>query len=72
VDDLFDRAALGFRPPSLGGIAHRDQRHRQRVLGQPEQFSQFVLVTAVERGQRGADAVGAGGEAELLYRAVDG
>ena len=72
VHDFLDRPAPWLRPPALRGISHRDQRHGQRVGRQAEQFTQLLLVPAVERGQRGADAIGTRGEAELLHRAVDG
>src|SRR5690349_11706610 len=65
VHDVLDRTAFRLGPPALRGISHGDQGHGERVGRETEQFAQFLLVAAVQRGQGGADAVGAGGEAEL-------
>ncbi len=71
VRDLLHRAAAGLLPPPPGGVAERDQRHRQRVAGQSQQRPHVGLVPGVQGGQRGAHAVGPGGQHELLHRAVD-
>src|SRR5689334_14329445 len=70
-DDLVERATLRLGPAALARVAQRDQGHGQRVLGEAEQLAGLLLVTGVESGQRGADAVGAGGQHELLDGAVD-
>ena len=54
-----------------GRPAHGDHRQRFEVVRHAEEFADFGLMGAVERGQRGAEAKGAGGEHQVLHGGED-